>query len=282
MLKGSLMDESVDRYGIGRREFEGFRRLIHDVSGINLGESKDALLAARVARRMRTLGISDHAEYLDLIVNDCSGEETCELIDAISTNVTSFFREPEHFNMLAAHLRQLAEIGVTEVRLWSAACATGEEPYTMAMVAAEALGGYSVRVRILATDISGAALDAARAGVYRADKVRTVPPAYSRYLRRTRSGEYEVTQQVRSMVTFARINLSVSPFPMTGPFDTVMCRNVMIYFAKPTRERLIAEVERLLAPGGLMMLGHAESLAGIPSAMVARAPAAYQKPGRRC
>ncbi len=263
--------------GIGRREFEHFRRLIHDVSGIALGENKDALLSARVARRMRELRMDDHGAYLDHVLNDVSGEEVCLLIDAVSTNVTSFFREAQHFDVLARHLEQVRDAGATDVRLWSAACSTGEEPYGMAMVASEVFPATSTRVRILATDISADVLATARAGRYPKDRVARVPLEYRKMIRPAGDGEWEVVPPVRSLVTFARMNLSASPFPMAGPFEVIMCRNVMIYFQPETRRALVAEAERLLAPGGLLMLGHAESLAGIGSSLRPVSPAVYAK-----
>ena len=273
--------EVMANSGIGRREFDDFRRLIHNVSGIALGENKDALLAARVARRMRALGVTEHAEYLDMVISDKSGQEACLLIDAISTNVTSFFREPQHFGVLGERLTSLARNDTGEIRLWSAACSTGEEPYTMAMIAHEALAGSASRVRILATDISGEALETARRGRYDAVKTACVPRQYaSTYLRSVGSGKVEVTPSLRPLVSFARINLSSSPFPMRGPFHAIMCRNVMIYFGKDTRQTLVSEMERLLAPGGVLMLGHAESLAGIETALRPIQPAVYQKQGQ--
>lgn len=266
--------------GIGRREFESFRRLIHDVSGISLGENKDALLAARIARRMRDLSIDDHADYLDVVLGDRSGEEVCKLIDAVSTNVTSFFREPVHFEVLAEHLGRLRDARVTDIRLWSAACSTGEEPYSMAMVASRVLDGSGIRVRVLATDIASDVLETARQGRYHADKVDRVPAEYRAELRRAGSAQWEVDPRVKSLVTFARINLSAPPFVMSGPFEVIMCRNVMIYFRAQTRQALVAEAERMLAPGGLLMLGHAESLAGMRSALRAERPAVYRKAPR--
>lgn len=270
--------KQTSQLAIGRREFEDFRRLIHDVSGIALGDNKDALLAARVARRMRALQMTDHADYLDHVLADRSGDELRLLIDAVSTNVTSFFREPAHFDALAQRLREVAARGTTEIRLWSAACSSGEEPYSMAMVAADALADCPVRVRILATDINGEILDRARAGRYAPERVAQVPREYAaRYLRKAPGGQLEVVPQLKSMISFTRINLSAPPFPMRGPFEAIMCRNVMIYFGKPTRQALVTEMERLVSPGGLLMLGHAESLAGIDTGLRPIAPAVYRR-----
>lgn len=275
------MDRSATHprtYEIGRHDFGRFRHLIHDACGISLGESKDALLTARIARRMRELGTDSHGAYYELIVADTTGAELQCLLDAVSTNVTSFFREPEHFAILGSHLGRRAAAGANELRLWSAACATGEEPYSMAMVAASAVPA-ACRVRILATDISTEALATACAGRYAAERVAKVPREYASRHLAAAAGAHQVSQALRSMVTFSPINLSRPPFPMRGPFDVVFCRNVMIYFDRDTRQRLIRDIERLLAPGGLLMLGHAESLAGIACSMKAVAPAVYEKVG---
>lgn len=257
-----------------------FRKLIHDSCGIALGETKDALLTARVARRMRQLGLESHAEYYKAVTADTSGAELRLLIDAVSTNVTSFFREPEHFQILRRHIDSLRVDGKHEIRLWSAACSTGEEPYSMAMVASDAAGS-ATRVRILATDICTEALEVARRGRYPSERATQVPLAYGqRHLRTTPEGEWQVAQTIRPLVVFSPINLSCPPFPMRGPFDAIFCRNVMIYFDRETRQHLVGELERLLAPHGLLMLGHAESLAGIECSMKALAPAVYEKVAR--
>lgn len=276
-----MQSQMAQSRGIGRREFEHFRRLIHDVSGIALGENKDALLSARVARRMRDLGIQGHGDYLEHVLGDASGQEMCRLIDAVSTNVTSFFRESPHFDVLEARLLELRAEGAHEVRMWSAACSTGEEPYGMAMVASSVFAETSTKVRILATDISSDVLDVARQGVYPTEKVTRIPLAYKKMLRQRGAQEWEVVPSVRSLVTFGRINLSSPPFPMSGPFEVIMCRNVMIYFRTETRRALVAEAERLLALEGMLMLGHAESLAGLDSGLQAHSPAVYRKTDAR-
>lgn len=268
------------RQEIGRRDFEKFRRLIHQTCGISLGETKDALLSSRVAKRMRQLGLSSHSDYFDVVVGDASGAEMQCLIDAVSTNVTSFFRETEHFEILANHLSSLVAAGQPRIHMWSAACSTGEEPYSMAMVASQVVGA-TAKVRILATDISAGALATAQAGRYPAERVSRIPSQYAAgQLRVGPDGDWHVSAAVRSMVAFSPINLAKPPFPMRGPLDVVFCRNVMIYFDRTTRQHLVREIERLLPPGGLLMLGHAESLAGVECSMKALAPAVYRKTAR--
>lgn len=262
-----------------RRTFDAFRELVRDTTGISLSENKEVLLCARLAKRMRALGLDDYEGYLQHVLEDHSGDELVMLVDAVSTNVTSFFREQDHFDFAARLMRKWEEEGRTRVRLWSVACSSGEEPYSLGMVLRDNMSSPALDARILATDIAVSALEAGRRATYSAEKVARVPSAFAqKYLRRTSSGAYRVTQDVRDLVTFARLNLSSPPFPMSGPFDLIVCRNVMIYFDPTTRSELLAEMERLLRPGGgVLMLGHAESLTGMESGLKVVAPSVYEK-----
>ncbi|MCX7934230.1 MAG: protein-glutamate O-methyltransferase CheR [Planctomycetota bacterium] len=260
--------------------FEAFRELIYRRSGIALRNGKESMVAARIAKRMRALNISDHAEYLRRVESDPSGEEVVHLLDAIATNVTKFFREPQHFDFLAARLAEWLASGQRRFRFWSAACSTGEEPYTLAMTLREACRGYEVDLKILATDISTRALERAMAGAYGADKVEPVPAALvAQYFERRRGAkdEYHVREEIRRLIVFRRLNLAEPPFPMRGPLDAVLCRNVMIYFDNDVRRRLLAEIERLLKPGGFLMVGHAESLTALMSNLRTVVPSIYVK-----
>lgn len=259
--------------------FNRFREIVYEKSGISLNEGKEALVSARVAKRMRALGHTDYRTYLDHVSGDTTGEEVVRLIDAISTNVTSFFREPVHFDLLAELVKKWVSDGQTRFRIWSAASSTGEEPYTIAMTMLEATRGTKADIRILATDISTTVLDKCRKGVYVADKVASVPPALrEKYFTENRGdGTYTVKASIRDLITFSRLNLSNPPFPMTGPLDVVLCRNVMIYFDNTVRSNLLAEVHRLLKPGGYLMVGHAESLTGILTSLKVVRPSVYIK-----
>lgn len=264
--------------------FEQFRDLIYEQSGISLASSKQTLLQSRIGKRMRTLNIGQEQDYLHRIVGDQSGEEIVFLLDAISTNVTYFYREPEHFDRLKTVLQQWLSEGRSRIRLWSAACSSGQEPYTMGMVASEVIrqsGKSGTDLRILATDISTKVLDAAIRGQYTEREIERVSSEdRSRYLRSAggpQPAAYTVADELRQLITFRRLNLSQPPFPMRGPFDAIFCRNVMIYFDDPVRARLVAEMTRLLRPGGLLFIGHAESLLGITANLAAVAPSVYQK-----
>jgi chemotaxis protein methyltransferase CheR len=264
-----------------QRVFDKFRSLIYERSGITLGPGKVSLVSARVAKRMRALEFTEYRDYLDFVVNDATGNEIVHLLDAISTNVTSFFRESAHFDFLAQALAQWRAGGQTRFRIWSAASSTGEEPYTIGMVALEAMGGGNTDLRILATDISTRVLDVCMRGQYTENRVEPVPSNYlNRYFTKTKAnGEalYGVVEGLRRIVTFRRLNLSTPPFPMKGPLDVVFCRNVMIYFDDTVRRRLIEEAHRLLKPGGYLLVGHSESLSGCNSQFKIVRPSVFQK-----
>jgi chemotaxis protein methyltransferase CheR len=265
--------------------FRDFSKFVYDQAGIDLPPGKEALVSGRIRKRMRALEIVDDHVYLEYVKHDATGEELIEFLDAISTNFTQFFREPDHFDRLAKFVEERFADGRTRtLRIWSAASSTGEEPYSIAMTARQALeavGADHVDFRLLATDISTRVLRHAQAGRYEKKEIESVPPMLrGRYLHRDPAGgEYVVTDELRQLVTFRRLNLSTPPFPMKGPFDVVFCRNVMIYFDKPVRARLLAEIERLLSPRGLLMVGHTESLAGIPLGLRMIQPSVYQKDG---
>jgi chemotaxis protein methyltransferase CheR len=229
---------------------------------------------------MRTLGIQDYDEYLDYLVSDPSGDEIIHLLDVISTNVTSFFREDSHFRLLTEIARGWSAERRACLRLWSAACSTGEEPYSMAMTLLEAAEGRLMDFRILATDLSTRALAWARAGVYGADKTAAVRGDYrAKYFERdARHGSLlSVVPTLRRCVTFARLNLAEVPFPMSGPFDVVFCRNVMIYFDAEVRRRLLTQIHLLLRPGGYLFVGHSESLSGLTAGFQTVQASVYQK-----
>jgi chemotaxis protein methyltransferase CheR len=262
------------------RVFEGFKALIYAQSGITLGPQKVALVNARVGKRMRALNLDSPAEYLRLVENDRSGGELILLLDAISTNVTSFYRESVHFNVLSDLLARWRAGGQRRFRIWCAASSSGEEPYCLAMTGLEALGP-SPDLRILATDISTRVLQAAKRGFYEDNKIAPVPkPLLQKYFTPHHDGPrrgHIAQDALKRVLSFCRLNLSQPPFPMRGPFDVVFCRNVMIYFDLPTRTALIREIERLLRPGGYLMIGHSETLTGTQSGLVNEQPAVYKK-----
>ncbi len=262
--------------------FDKFRAIAYEKAGIDIKDGKEALVSARVAKRQRALGIPSTADYLHLLETETSGEELIHFLDAISTNFTSFFREPDHFEILGKLLRKWFDEGKNRVRIWCAASSSGEEPYTLAITALEALEGRKADVRILATDISTKILQMAVAGEYAEDRIRPIDSSKrNRYFTKSGTGAnalYTVRPEVKELLVFKRLNLSTPPFPMKGPLDVVFCRNVMIYFDKRVRQNLTTEVQRLLKPGGLFIIGHTETLTGLSSTFKTTKPSVYFKP----
>lgn len=265
-----------------KKTFDTFRKIVYDTAGININDSKEALVAARVGKRMRELSLSDDKEYLNILLSDDSGEELINLLDVISTNVTSFFREGNHFEILGNLMAQKAAQGQYKFRIWCAAASTGEEPYTIAMTMLDKLGSYKTDIKILATDISTRVLAQCAKGTYGAQKISPIPESYiRRFFEKTNTGNspmYTVRREVKDIVKFTRLNLAKPPFPMNGPLDAIFCRNVMIYFDNSVRKNLLEECHRLMAAGGHLFVGHAESLTGILSGFKPVMPSVYQKP----
>jgi chemotaxis protein methyltransferase CheR len=250
-------------------EFTQISDMVYKHCGINLHEGKKELVQARIARQMRTGGFKTAGQYIDSVLSDSSGDKFSDLIDALSTNLTSFFRENQHFQHLTdKFLPKLIENrnreGKRYIRAWSAGCSSGEEPYTLAIVISEALGSHRFDVKILATDISRRVLSAARRGVYDEERVETVPsPLRHKYFAAgSNPGTVKIVPDLQRMIRFNYLNLQES-WPFSGPFDFIFCRNVMIYFDKPTQQKLVNRYHDCLAPGGLLFTGHSESLTGV-------------------
>ena len=261
--------------------FNELRKLVYENSGITLGPTKVALVTSRIGRRLRSLNLPDEEAYLALLKSPGKDEEFIHFIDAISTNVTSFYREPDHFEFMMGVMGAWISQGQRKFRIWCAAASTGEEPYTLAITALEAMKGRMCDVKILATDISTQVLQRCKEGVYKADKLEAVPPRIlTTYFERV-PGEngtdlYRAAAALKSVLTFSRLNLSVTPFPMKGPMDLIFIRNVMIYFDDELRKRLLAEARRLLQPDGYLIVGHSEGLTGLVSDFKLVRPSVYQ------
>jgi chemotaxis protein methyltransferase CheR len=252
-------------YMLGDAEFDRLRRLVHLHTGIALSDTKRELVYGRLSRRLRTLGLASFADYCRLIESG-HPDELQELTNAITTNLTSFFRENHHFDQLAREtLPQImrAQSGKRRLRLWSAGCSTGEEPYSLAIVlreAAEQLRNWDVK--LLATDIDSNVLATAAAGVYRQDRFEGEPaPRLKRWFTPApgRPGFLTASAELKSLITFKQLNL-LSDWPMRGPFDVIFCRNVVIYFNKDTQRELFARMAALQAPGSWLFVGHSENL----------------------
>lgn len=244
-------------------QFEKFQSLIYENFGIALNKAKKELLHARLVKLLGQRAIASYDEYYQLLLRD--GQALAEFADAITVNKTDFFREINHFNFLRQQMKLITTknpriLQRGEIRVWSAACSTGEEPYTLAMVLKEALP-EGVALRILATDINRRALGQAVRGIYPATIKDEVDRYYmAKYFRKHAEG-YEVLPELRACVTFCQFNL-MHPFPFKNPLDIIFCRNVMIYFDTVVQQKLIHKFYQVLSPGGLLFLGHSESLSG--------------------
>jgi len=265
-----------------QREFAAISALARNEFGVELGAGKEQLVAARIGKLMRKLHFSSFREYYGHLQSDRSGQYLIQLIDSLTTNHTSFFREQPHFDFLLERVFPEWE-GNCPMRIWSAASSTGEEPYTLALVALEYFGSRGRSApSILASDISTHSLDTARKGAYPAQRLQSaLAPWLRRHVLRGEGqwdGWYRMRPEVMSMVEFRRINL-IQPFPELGKFDVIFCRNVMIYFSHQTQAQLIARLVACLEPGGYLFVGHSETLTGIQHDLWHVQPAIYRKRG---
>ncbi len=265
--------------GMSPADLAVFQKILHEKSGIVLTDSKKALVESRVTQRLRALNMDSYGMYLRFLQEDQSGEEMVQLIDVISTNITKFFREADHFDLLDSTLENWAGKGMKRCRIWSAACSTGEEPYTLAMTVHKHVLKHRMDMKILATDISTRVLAHAKAGVYDEDRLVTVPdPLKAKYFRAqggSPSGSYAVSEQLKQLIMFHRLNFTVFPYPIRGMFDVIFCRNAMIYFDRELRNRMVTEFARLLKPGGILMIGHSETLMAMDNLYRTIKPSVY-------
>ena len=269
--------------GISKRNFDKLARFIYDYSGIKMPPSKQTMLEGRLRRRLRATGMQNFDAYCDYLFN-CGGmdQESIFLIDAVTTNKTDFFREPNHFTYMQSHaLPSLARSGVRTVRAWSSACSTGAEPYTMAMVLADYAQQTDINYTILATDLSTDVLRQAQAGIYTLDLGEPIPAKYrDRYTMRAVAKdrrEFRISPKLRSKVGFARLNLMDDHYPIGDPVHLLFCRNVMIYFDKETQGGVLQRLCDCLVPGGYLFIGHSESVAGFNLPLKTVANTVFQK-----
>jgi len=254
--------ESAPReFDLGDKEFKRIQTLLKERSGIDIGAGKRMLAYGRLARRMRALKLTKFSDYLELI-DDPASEESGKFLNALTTNVTELFREEHHFDLLSARVvPEMLRAGASKLRIWSAACSAGDEPYSIALTLSRTQALEEFDVRILATDIDTEILEQARRGVYPVERVTKLKSEFrSAFQRGTgdNSGNARINPRLRELVTFKQLNL-LDQWPMSGPFDVIFCRNVFIYFDTQTRERLVRRFASLLRPGGYLFLGHSES-----------------------
>lgn len=281
------MELKTDALQLADRDFEFLCRLIYERSRIRLGPDKRTLVASRLAKRLRQLQLPDYHEYCELLRSPAGEEELRFLIDRISTNHTHFFREIKHFDFLREKVLPAWRAGSggrgDVFRLWSAACSSGEEPYSLAILLADHLAPAGAGAwRIEASDISTRVLDLAERGIYEHDKLGGVSPDQMRrhFQKGVRDweGHFRIKEELRRNIGFHHLNLLEAAYPFSQKFTVIFCRNVMIYFDRPTQETLVGHLAERLLPGGWLMTGHSESLNGIKHPLRLVQPAIYQKP----
>lgn len=264
---------------VGSTEFAYFRELIHSRAGIALKESKRGLLAARLGGRLRTLGLNSFADYRRYLeTSDAGGVELTIMLNCMTTNKTSFFREAAHFGILSDHLRSAHRSGQSIYRVWSAACSTGEEPYSIAVTALEAR--RSLDVRILASDLDTDVLARAEQATYRVESLYEMAEQWKhRYFLRgcgERDGFVLVKSEVRRLVAFRQINLVAEAWPIHTHFDAIFCRNIIIYFDRDTQRHLFERLVKYLTPDGLLFVGHAETLFWLNDLLIPAGESVYR------
>jgi chemotaxis protein methyltransferase CheR len=284
-MRGELLDSPLAPYTITDREFGEFRTLIHRTAGIALGPEKRALLCARLGRRLRHLRYATFTEYLEhLRDRDPAGQELARMINAVTTKKTDFFREGHHFAFLRdtvlGPLVAPGYAGPRRLRIWSAACSSGEEPYSIAFTVLERLGSLlGWDVKILASDIDTDILASAQEGRYVRDRLAGIAPGLlERYMTRDPCTDvHQVRQSVRDLIAFRRINFHDAGWPIRTSFDAVFCRNVLIYFDRAMQREMIGRLMGFVKPLGFLFLGHSESALGMRAGLRRVGNTVYQR-----
>jgi len=278
---------TINNVVLTEKDFRKISNLVYEHCGINLHSGKKELVRARLAKRLRIGNFKTFPEYMKHVLADRTGKEFSILIDSLSTNLTSFFREKKHFEFMRGEflpllLERKRKKRNFRIRGWSAGCSSGEEPYSIAIILLEAVQGQGRwDVKVLATDISATMLETARKGIYDKERVEPVPKIQkNKYLvlhRRNKQKVFEVSKSLRDVVIFKYLNL-MKGWPIKGRLDFIFCRNVMIYFDKSTQESLVNRYWDLLDSGGVLFTGHSESLTGIKHKFNYVKPTIYMKP----
>ena len=274
-------------FAFTNQDFKRIAALLYDLAGISLPDSKATLVYSRLAKRLRALGLRSFNEYCAFVASDQGQDESQEMLRALTTNVTRFFREPHHFDDLRANVLEPVADQVRagrRLRLWSAASSSGQEPYSMAFTVLSVWpNAAELYIRILGTDIDTNVLATGRAAVYDESLLEGIPAAArSQYFERDQSDRrsWRVCEAARSLVAFRELNLNGPSWPMKGPFDAIFCRNVVIYFDEPTQERVWNRFAPLVAPGGRLYVGHSERVGASVTAFESCGLTAYRKVGR--
>jgi chemotaxis protein methyltransferase CheR len=269
--------ESAKEFNFTKSDFERVRALIYKRAGISLADSKQEMVYSRIARRLRATGIVSFSTYLDELEAGRLGDEWESFTNALTTNLTSFFREAHHFPLLAEHLKGLAGGPIT---IWCSASSTGEEPYSIAMTACEAFNSLSPPVQIIATDIDTNVLSVGATGVYGIERIdKMAPERAKRFFLRGKGeqqGMVRVRPELRQLVTFKQLNLLADGWPLSGQFDVIFCRNVMIYFDKATQRKILSRFVPLMKPHALLFAGHSENFLYVSEALRLRGKTVYE------
>ena len=262
--------ETIKEFDFTHRDFERVRELIYQRAGISLAESKHEMVYSRLARRLRATGISTFSQYLNDLERSVQGGEWEAFTNALTTNLTSFFREEHHFPLLAEHAKKLKD----PISVWCSASSTGEEPYSIAF------GTLTPPAKIIATDIDTNVLATASKGVYNLDRLEKMSVERSKkfFLRGkgSQEGLVRVRPELRELIEFKQLNLLAESWPINGMFDVIFCRNVMIYFDKPTQSKILHRFAPLLKPNGLLFAGHSENFSYVTDAFRLRGKTVYE------
>lgn len=274
MAKKEQHDDSRE-FDFTPNDFARVRKLIYQHAGISLSEAKADMVYSRVGRRLRTLGLNSFKDYLDNLERQNDPDEWEAFTNALTTNLTSFFREEHHFPILAEHLVSLKK----PIRIWCSAASTGEEPYTIAMTACEAFGTMKPPVEIVATDIDTNVLATASRGVYPYERVSKLSEERRKHFFQRGTGAHEgsvrVRNELKSLITFSQLNLLEETWALKEPFDAIFCRNVMIYFDKPTQSKILSRFVPLMKSHALLFAGHSENFLYVSDAFHLRGKTVY-------
>jgi chemotaxis protein methyltransferase CheR len=269
--------DTVKEFNFTQGDFERVRALIYKRAGISLADSKHEMVYSRLARRLRATGIGSFSDYLDSLESGRMGEEWESFTNALTTNLTSFFREAHHFPVLAEHVKKLKDHPLT---IWCSASSTGEEPYSIAMTVCEAFNTLTPPVQIIATDIDTNVLNTASNGVYSLDRIEKMDPARARkfFLRGkgAQEGYVRVRPELRKLIEFRQLNLLADSWPVSGQFDSIFCRNVMIYFDKATQRKILSRFVPLMKPHALLFAGHSENFLYVSEQLKLRGKTVYE------
>jgi len=268
--------EGMKEFSFTQQDFERVRTMIYRRAGIALADSKQEMVYSRLARRLRATGLTSFVQYLDNLEKNGDSPEWESFTNALTTNLTSFFREAHHFPILAEHVRGSRD----PIQIWCSASSTGEEPYSIAMTLCETFNTLTPNAHIIATDIDTNVLNTAANGVYPIERLDKMSPERARRFFLRGKGKQEgyarVRPELREMITFRQLNLLSNDWPVTGPFDAIFCRNVMIYFDKPTQGKILERFAPLMKPDGLLFAGHSENFLYVSNAFKLRGKTVYE------